>query len=242
MIANCYQSCELIEKTNPGNLAGLSLKDMLRVEFLKFAVFLADTTNGIDEEELNCIKTSLGFQMSASAMKQFKKNEGITERFAKNIPTALKHFVLSDVKKSVPNDPFHHQKAQILTDTYKLFGQAILSCHQKEQADSASIASYTAFMKTLEDFLKEYGLFRTSKDKLFGTASPYSASQVDVDNAENVEKILEELNQLVGLSEVKEEVNRMVNLLRVSETTCRQRLKKWYFLQASCLFGQSRHR
>lgn len=225
MIANCYQCCELIEKTNTGIVSSLSLKDMLRVEFLKFAVFLADTSNGIDEEELSCIKENLGFQMSASAMKQFKKNEGITEHFGNIVPTALKHFVVSDVKKNVPNDPFHNQKAQILTDTYKLFGQAILSCHKNAQADDISIAAYTTFLKTLEDFLKEYGLFRTSKDKLFGTASPYSASKVDMSNAENVEKILEDLNQLIGLAEVKEEVNRMVNLLRVQKLRADRGLK-----------------
>lgn len=225
MLANCYQCCELVQKTSTGITANLSLKDMLRVEFLKFAVFLADTTNGIDDEELNCIKDSLGFQMNASAMKQFKKNEGITDSFAKVVPTTLKHFVVADAKKTVSNDPFHHQKAQILTDTYKLFGQAILSCHKKEQADAASIASYTNFLKTLEDFLKEYGLFRTSKDKLFGTASPYTVSKVDMDNAENVEKVLEDLNGLIGLSEVKEEVNRMVNLLRVQKLRADRGLK-----------------
>lgn len=217
MLDNCYKSCELVEKNNTKLSVGLSLKDMLRVEFLKFAVFLADTTNGIDEEELACIRDSLGFQMSASAMQQFKVNEGITNLYYKTVPNVMKHFVVADAKKMVVSDPFKHQKAQILADTYKLFGQAILSCHKNEEADAASVASFTSYMKTLENFLKEYGLFRTSKDKLFGTATPFSTNKVDMNNAENVEKILEDLNNLTGLAEVKEEVNRMVNLLRVQK-------------------------
>lgn len=225
MIENCYQICDLVEKEDTGINSKLSLKDMLRIEFLKFAVFLADTNGYIDQEELTCIQDILGFQMSASAMKAFKKNEGVTEAFSSVVPTVLKHLVVADAKKTITNDPFKHQKAQILVDTYKLFGQTLISCHNSDNTDETSVQAYTKYIQMLESFLKEYGLFKTSREKMFKCTTSSSHNSIDIDKEENVEQILEELNELIGLAEVKEEVNRMVNLLRVQKLRADRGLK-----------------
>lgn len=216
MMDNCYQMCQLVSAATPNGSGELSLKDMLRVEFLKFSAYLVDADGTIDAHELACIKEYLGFSMTAGSLKAFKKNEGVNTAFPTTIPNVLKHFVLADAKKTVANDPFLHQKSQILVDTYGLFGQTLISCHDTDQQDEQTIRHFTSYLSMLERFLKEYGMAKTSRDKLFHAASP-ATKKVDVSDTETVEKILEELNQMTGLNQVKEEVNRLVNLIRVQK-------------------------
>lgn len=217
-IQTCYQICALIDASSPEKRT-LSLKDMLRIEFLKFSSYLVDLDGTIDQEELNCIHDYLQFDMTASALKKFKENEGVHSDFLKQPPVILKHFVLADAKKTVVNDPYQHQAAQILTDTYKIYGQMLISCHGTAQTDSRSIETLTNYISILENFLKEYGVWKFSSERLFPisdtTISP--TAEPDLSNEETVDALLEELNQLTGLSQVKEEVNRLVNLIRVQK-------------------------
>ena len=217
MMDNCYQMCQLISAASPKFSNGLSLKDILRVEFLKFSAYLVDADGRIDEQELACIKKHLNFSMTAGSLKAFKKNEGVNSSFQTTIPQVLKHFVLADAKKTIDNDPFSHQKAQILVDTYSLFGQTLISCHDTDRTDEQPITHFTDYISMLESFLKEYGMLKTSRDKLFKPASPSATKEVNINDTETVEKILEDLNQLVGLTQVKDEVNRLVNLIRVQK-------------------------
>lgn len=217
MINTCYTMCQLLEthsKTTNGNL---SLKDTLRVEFLKFSSYLVDADGSIDAQELSCIKDYLGFDFTASSLKLFKKNEGVNPQFAQAPPVILKHFVLADAKKMPVSDPYHHQKAQFLVDTFKTFGQILISCHGKEDTDQIAVEHFTSYTTMLEDFLKEYNVWKPSTEKFYKTPVTKTTTSVNVEDDTSVEQLLEELNQLTGLSQVKEAVNRLVNLIRVQK-------------------------
>lgn len=217
MIDTCYLMCEQLAQTNTGIKSSMSLKDMQRIEFLKFASYLVDADGSIDQQELTCIKDYLGFQMTEGSLKKFKENEGVRPAFATVPPVILKHFVISDAKKTISTGPFVHQKAQYLVDTYKLFGQTLISCHGAEAADQTTVDHLTTYTGMLDSFLKEYGVWKSTSDKDYQIALPKEAAAVDVDDEESVEELLEELNQLIGLTQVKEAVNRLVNLIRVQK-------------------------
>lgn len=217
MIDSCYEICQLLEQINPRKSANITLKNTLRIEFLKFATYLITADDCISQEELACIKEHLGFSMTEGSLKKFKINEGVNPVFSTIVPVTLKHFVLADAKKTLPKDPYENQKAQILVDTFKCFGQTIISCHASEQQDETTVANFTTYTTMLDNFLKEYGVFKTSSEKLFHAEPITTSSNVDIENPETVEQILEDLNQLIGLNQVKEEVSRLVNLIRVQK-------------------------
>ena len=73
MIHTCYTICQSLETQSKNTNTGLSLKNTLRVEFLKFASYLVDADGSIDAQELSCIKEYLGFDFTASSLKLFKK-------------------------------------------------------------------------------------------------------------------------------------------------------------------------
>lgn len=217
MINTCYTICQLLETDSKATNTSLSLKDTLRVEFLKFASYLVDADGDIDAQELSCIKDYLGFDLTASSLKLFKKNEGVHPQFSHLPPVILKHFVLADAKKLPDLDPYHYQKAQFLADTFKVFGQTLISCHGEESADQISVEHLTSYTTMLETFLKEYGVWKPSTEKFYQIPLAETTSSIDVEDKTSVEQLLEELNQLTGLSQVKEEVNRLVNLIRVQK-------------------------
>lgn len=217
LLDSCYQMCQLVDAVSNSNTKKISLKDMLRVEFLKFAAYLVEIDGTIDSEELACIKKYLDFDMTADALKKFKQNEGVQDQFFSQPPQILKHFVLSDAKKTIASDPYQNQKSQMLVDTYKSFGQDIISCHESGQTDDISTSHLTQYITKMEDFLKEFGVWKSSSEKFYKLAEPEIEASVDVTSEESVDQILEELNQLVGLHQVKEEINRLVNLIRVQK-------------------------
>ena len=217
MIDSCYTMCQLLEASSPNTNTSLSLKDTLRVEFLKFASYLVDADGAIDAQELSCIKDYLGFDFTASSLKIFKKNEGVHPHFAKVPPVILKHFVLADAKKLPASDPYHHQKAQFLADTFKSLGQTLISCHGEASADQISIEHLTSYTTMLETFLKEYGVKKTSTEKFYQIPLAEPSPSFNINDGTSVEQLLEELNQLTGLTQVKEAVNRLVNLIRVQK-------------------------
>lgn len=103
-------------------------------------------------------------------------------------------------------------------------------------------------MKMLEDFLKEYGLFRRnahiepilpvidrrekkySFDKLEKNGNSEkekeAARQSEEDEDQSVESMLAELNALTGLSSVKQEVSHLVNLMQVAKLRREQGMKE----------------
>jgi AAA+ superfamily predicted ATPase len=217
MIDSCYEICQLLEQSKGSAGTKISLKDMLRIEFLKFAGFLTELDGVIDEAELNCIQEHLNFNMTPDALKNFKTNEGLNDSFSKTIPQILKHFVLADAKKTLTNDPYQNQKAQYLVDTYRQFGQTLISCHGTGQVDDICVKHLTDYVSNMENFLKEYGVWKTTSEKFYKIAEAPVAPSIDITDKESVDEILEELNQLVGLHQVKEEINRLVNLVRVQK-------------------------
>ena len=128
----------------------------------------------------------------------------------------MKYFILADAGKKIPNDPYMGQNAQILVDTYKAFGQHILS--MQAETDEKQVSRMSQYTQMLETFLKEYGVFYTNQFKMIRSKQATPAkSKTDVNNVEDVEKILEELNALVGLDNVKSDISALVDLIRVQK-------------------------
>lgn len=233
-ISACDTLSDLITEHNIGNVSclALSLKDTFHFELLRFALFIAETDQTIEENDAALIRTYLNFQMDADALNQYKKQQDL-DAFISALPTSLKYFVLADAGKKLPASPYPNQAAQILTDCFRMFGEIMMSS-QKGPAESG-VERFSAYCTRMTDFLKEYGVFYTNSAKLL--VPEYSPENVspntpDMDLAANtamdnktVEKLLEELNSLTGLSGVKQEITALVNLIRVQKMRSAKGLK-----------------
>lgn len=231
MVRIVDQVCTTISRLNIGGVLSLSesLKDMVHRELLEFAIYIADADNNFTVEEQDFIYDTLGKRPRALDVQEIRGTLVVAgDSYSSTRPKGLKYFVLCDAGRKIGNDPYRYQNAQILMDTYRAFGTAIMTL--TPNAPELAVHRFTAYMDMLEKFLKEYGVFYVSTQKVVtvrgndlipGTGSSSgeekktASDKIDSVSDEDVDKLLEELNALVGLDRVKKEINDLVNLLRV---------------------------
>ena len=219
LIAICDEICATISRFNVGAVLclGTTLKMLLHKELAEFAIYLEDADGVITIEEQNLIRENLGLTFTVNEMRTIRAQlNSAGSTFGSTRPKALKYFILADAGKKIPNDPYTSQNAQILVDTYKAFGQVILAA--QEAVDEKQVSRMSQYTQMLETFLKEYGVFYTNQFKIIKPKQIASKKAgVDIRNEESVEKILEELNALVGLESVKADISSLVDLIRVQK-------------------------
>ena len=218
-MAICDSICMTISRLNIGGVLALSmpLKVLLHREMMEFALYLADADGIITQEEQDLIKDTLQIKMRAEEVTDMRRRiaaQGGT--YGSTRPKAMKYFILADAGKKIGNDPNKYQNAQILADTYKLFAEHILAT--KDNAGEKETNRMTQYITMLENFLKEYGVFYTSNFKLI-KAKPMLVERkvVDPSDQENVDKLMESLNSLIGLDRVKKDIAGIVDLIRVQK-------------------------
>ncbi len=219
MLDICNSICITISRLNIGGILALEMpvRKLLRRELLEFALYLADSDGTISEEEHQFIRDNLDAKIKTDEILDIRGRVALQgPKFGSTRPRTLKYFILADAGRKIGNDPYRYQNAQILVDTYRMFGQQLLAV--LPQVDEKETNRLSQYMAMLEAFLKEYGVFYTSNLKVI-KPKPFAmpTKSVDVEDANNVEKILEELNALVGLDSVKQDIANLVNLIRVQK-------------------------
>lgn len=228
-IQTCYLMCGVIADAGVSDAKRINLKDSLRFDWLKFCVYLCYADKEITTGEMAFIRDTLGYRLSKENLMDFIRSGSVGPNYDQQIPSSLKYFVLADAGRKVIGDPYQHKKTVALLNTYEQLGQGLLAA--QEAPGKAASDALTRYMKMLDKFIQEYGLFRNTNRKIIQpasnrasredskTASQDSSPAIEEANLEQdvVDKLLAELNELVGLESVKHEVNSLVNLLRVQQ-------------------------
>lgn len=226
-IAKADEVCADLVKANVANTSTepMSLKQRLHFELLKFAVYLVSADGAIEQREVDVIQDYLDIKATVESLTIIKDKEKLDDSFGRAVPTILKYAVLSDAGKKLNPDPYKCQTAMIIYDTFKLFGQTILS-NYTEDADQHVVNRMTAFVEMMEKFIKEYAVWVVGSQKLYHPIEPIMAdSESEEEKAAKLEELLEDLNSLVGLDGVKQQVNTLINLIRVQKMREAQGMK-----------------
>lgn len=211
--------CDDISKANVANIVAerSPLKETFHFELLKFAIFLADADGEVDENEIEIIRKNLDDKMTLERLNAIKKSEKIDDRFATVTPSCLKYAVLADAGRKLNPDPYKGQKAMIIYDTFKLFGQTMLS-NRKEDVSDVTMLRFTLYIEKLEKFIKELAVWYAGDQKINHAEDPIvEDSETDEEKAAKLEELMEDLNSLTGLEAVKSQVNSLINLIRVQK-------------------------
>lgn len=141
-----------------------NIKQNFRYELLKFSVYLADSDQLIETEEVIFIRKMLQVKSVTNDLKVLKNREHIPFGYCMDMPKVFQLAVLIDRENQRIN-PFRNQCAQILLDTMKLFGQMFIALHKNEYFEKASKA-YTFYISAIDSYLNEFGVSHNSKEKL----------------------------------------------------------------------------
>ena len=226
-IQTCYLMCGVITDAGVSDTKRINLKDSLRFDWLKFCVHLCYADKDITPDEMAFIRDTLGYRLSKENLMDFIRSGSVGPDYGQQIPPSLKYFVLADA--------YNHKKTVTLISTYEELGRGLLAA--QTAPSRAGVEALSSYIKMLDKFIQEYGLFRNTNRRIIqptantnrtseNTDSPNSAgaSNRSPENTgessanleqDVVDKLLADLNALVGLEGVKREVNSLVSLLRV---------------------------
>lgn len=211
----CYQICQKIEAAKIGGVRKTPLKEALKSDLIRFGVYLLNSRKQPPSaQDFALIAQCTGFHFNQNSYASYLKLMP-SSCAPLPLPEALKYFVLADAAKKLPKDPLSGKMASCLVLLYQNFGQSLLS---QEPALSEAVKRLDSFLKSLNGFLKEYGLYTSSLSVTVTPPSspPPSSPGWDPDD-ELIKKILAELDSMTGLTQVKEEIHDLVNLLKVQK-------------------------
>ena len=222
LIAACDKIADDIQRANVGSIqaSGTTLKEKLHYELLMFAVFLVDADGNISENEIKTIRDILKTEVTQEKLIAIKRKEHIDYldyNFKTKVPSSLKYAVLADAGKKLVPDPYKGQKAMMIYDCFKLFGQYIMAA-QDNEADVVTMSNFTSYIEILEKYLNSYAVWFPASQKSYTVIEPaVEDKESDEDKAKHLQELLEDLNSLTGLESVKHQVNSLVNLIRVQK-------------------------
>ncbi|MBR4182441.1 MAG: AAA family ATPase [Lachnospiraceae bacterium] len=222
LIAACDKIADDIQRANVGSIqaSGTTLKEKLHYELLMFAVFLVDADGNISENEIKTIRDILKTEVTQEKLIAIKRKEHIDYldyNFKTKVPSSLKYAVLADAGKKLVPDPYKGQKAMMIYDCFKLFGQYIMAA-QDNEADVVTMSNFTSYIEVLEKYLNSYAVWFPASQKSYTVIEPaVEDKESDEDKAKHLQELLEDLNSLTGLESVKHQVNSLVNLIRVQK-------------------------
>lgn len=224
-----YQNASIVEGYHLVPKGAMSLREMLKFDFMQFLAFLSFTDGTNVRDELNFIKTYLGYDFDVARLNRFKYERTGGKDFINTPPRSLTYFVQADVSPSLTPEQKAVKRAKPLVDTFKLLGQCFVACDS--EASQIEIANLTNYSIMLDGYLKKYNLYKKDKnDPVAGMAAKAGIDAKtgadDEIKTKDVDTLLEELNSMIGLTSVKQDILNLVNLLKVRKMREERGLKQ----------------
>ena len=236
MIRQCYDMCEVMNKAGMGGDLRLTLRQNLRMEFMRFVLYLVPEGDTLGYKQLSFIRDYLGMEMTQESCAQFKKAHHVAADYKNAAPSTLKYFVLADAGHKLTTASFAGKCSVTLVRTYRELGRQFIACD--DSITQEEISRLSDYIVTMEKFCSEYGVYVASVPILLTPNSApagagggqTSGSKRETAKAEETKRIdadevLAELEQMVGMQAVKKEVRLLVNLLKIQKLREEQGLK-----------------
>ena len=244
-ITDCYMYGEIICQQGFGPKTDISMHDMIRFDLLQFLVYLTDSSDGSLYPETRFLHEYLGQYFTLESLMRFKQDRTAAPEFATTIPRSLTYFVEADQSGLSACTTKGFSKSRNLYNLYVELGQAYISCNN--HATDAEVSALTAYTGMLEEYLRKLKLFEPGENPALKNppkpSTPSKAAPASNASAKNastsqaamvamkgtvnkqevpeedikLDDLLNELNELTGLSEVKKDIRALINLLKVKK-------------------------
>lgn len=216
-----------------------SVTEQLRMDIRNFLFYLSIADGTVQREEIKYINKLLDYQFNEDSIIDCIRRCKICDRdFLDHVPLSLIYF-LKD--KNVPNVVYNTQYYDIRKLYYFAFqelGRDFIACNRR--VEDKEIRSLTRYLLMLESQIN--GFMRYGEDRVEVPDSiPYRTKETPKNQDEeipfvgkitepaaegyDVDTLLNELNQMIGLESVKKEVKNLVNLLQINEMRANNGLK-----------------
>jgi len=186
---------ELERKGGYSRIGKNTLKEYFRFDLLKYLLWLSDD-GGFSKEETEFANDVLGFRYSSKEYRDFYVNLNISKKFQNSVPDSYTVFVTEEQKS---NFAAKTSVAQTIADFYRILGICFVSAdHNATESEVYRLTEYIVFLRS------------------DGQAQASAQGVVEADSeARDIDEVLGEMDQLVGLEEVKKDVRSLINLIKI---------------------------
>ena len=241
LITECYDMCDAMNRAGMGTDIRLTLRQNLRMELVRFVLYLVPEGTVPGKQQLSFIRDNLNMELSPSQTEQFKEAHHVNASYGASAPSSLKYFVLADAGHKLPGATFSGAASAALVRTYRELGRQFIACDDTVTQEEIRRLSEYLFM--MEKFCSEYGVYvapvplgltptkggstagqnkgsaPAGEGKPAEKEAPQEPKRIDAD------EVLAELESMVGMHAVKKEVRLLVNLLKIQKLREEQGLK-----------------
>ena len=218
------------------NLNPINVRDLLRIDLRDFLIFITISDHVIAKDEIRYINSSLGYNFDGETMKNFALQSKVThDTFLNDPPKSMKYFLDYSKDEYIISESKYYDIRKMYVMTFQAIGEDFLS--NSKHVDQLEVNQLTRYLFMLESKTKAYvksnGVAPFRPDSIpFRLKSKEQEETPTTENsdiafvgtvsggdktAEDLDSLLKELDDLIGLHSVKEEVKNLINLLKIIE-------------------------
>ncbi|MBQ8147248.1 MAG: AAA family ATPase [Lachnospiraceae bacterium] len=240
-----FRTCKKIAREM--DLSGILLEgdfnavEQLRMDLRNFFCYLAIADGLVNKEEIKYINKLLEYEFDSDTIVDCIHRHKVTDKDFLNHPPLSLHYFLKD--KNIPNVVYQSKYYDIRSLYYHTFqelGRDFIACNRK--VEDKEIRALTRYLLMLESQINAYKHFGEDRQEV-PDSIPYRTKEVSENQKEeeiafvgtiteaspegyDLDTLMNELGDLVGLESVKKEVKNIVNLLQINEMRAQNGLKK----------------
>lgn len=246
---------DLIKKGNSHE----SVKELLRMDLRDFLIFLTVADHVVAKDEIRYINKSLGYDFDNETMKRYAIDSPIMhEDFLNNPPASMKYFLDYRNNDEIVQESKYYDIKKLYIMTFQAIGEDFLAtCRHIDSNEVNQLTRYRFMLESkINAYTKSGGVaphrpdsipFKLKERTTFEGAStesdiPFMGSISGGDKTSaDLDSLLEELDNLIGLDSVKSEVKNLINLLKIIEIRKKQ-FKGAFRHQTFCIHRKSGNR
>ncbi|SEF66213.1 ATPase family associated with various cellular activities (AAA) [Eubacterium ruminantium] len=228
-IKNAFAYADTV--TNRGYLsdAGMSLREMLKFDFIKLICFLYEV-DGNPVDETVFVAQYFNLAMTRESFVSIRYDYCMKADFINTVPRSLTYFVKAELDGGMRRTMKGLTVSRYIVDAFSEIGRAYIA----RKSSMTKLANLSNYSLTLENYLKKYGLYNSGKPnelttpklssdfakKLDEVSKEKDKNKVKVSEPEDditLEQLMEQLNDLVGLDAVKQDLTNLINLVKVKK-------------------------
>lgn len=214
-IDRLFQLCDPVGPAQ-GIAVDSTARKLLKHECVDFLSYLSASDGTISPDEAAFISTYLGNQMTAGELRTYiEENNTYSTRFEQNVPETLQRLVEKDNRIWTETQALSTSLSRAYIAVFESMGKEFLACDGS--ASAQEVDDFTTVLTTMRNFLQRDALFpeRVRSAIVMDQIADNPAPDDNDHNAEALESLLQELDELVGLDTVKKDVNSLIHLQQI---------------------------
>lgn len=228
-INKLYSLGDTLDESSLG-LSEMPIRRVIKIDLLKFLMYLSASDGTISYEESNFINEYLDWDLSPDFIKSFIKEHHIySVDYETEVPFSMQLFVAADNTLYDKQGYNEYLFSQLLLQVYTILGKEFLECDSN--VTDNEVQDLTIYLTTLQNFIQmevksKISTMTMENDKGGNTGTDSVKKNEEIEPEESLEELLQQLNSLTGLEDVKKDVNSLINLLQIQKIREERGLKK----------------